>query len=76
MGNGARAIIKGMQDAEGFYVEPTCRPAGRMPQELYAVSYRVGDGANAYMDRQTATREELLDYIDNPHYHDLTITKL
>jgi hypothetical protein len=47
-----------------------------MPQELYAVSYRVGDGANAYMDRQTATREELLDYIDNPHYHDLTITKL
>lgn len=75
MGNGARAIIKGMQDAEGFYVEPTCRPAGRVPQEMYIVSYREGEGQDAFMDRQTVTREELLDFIDNPKLFDLTVTK-
>lgn len=75
MGNGGRAIIKGMSTCEdgieAFYIEPECRPAGRAPEEMYKVEYIC---AACGAETKTCSREELLDYIENPAYSNLKIS--
>lgn len=77
MGTACRAIVKGMQDEQGqFYITPVCRPAGMTPEEQYTVEYTVGTGDMAYTDRQTCSRDELLDFFENPKYSDLKVMML
>ena len=83
MGNGARAIIKGCSEfnkeagIEEFFVEPIARPAGRIPEEIYSVTFVVGEGTpTAYTDTITCSREELLEYIENPFYQNMRISRV
>lgn len=76
MGNGCRAIIKGSQDRTGFYVEPTCRPAGKLSGAMYEVRYTVGEGKDAYPTSDNCVREELIEFIENPNFHELNIRPL
>lgn len=74
LGGGGRAILTLHQDITGPYVEPIARPAGKLPTEMYQVTFTVHAGTEQeYTDRETCSREELIDYIENPHYTKLQV---